>query len=396
MNRSPVIARQEDEESGWSELLSCDVQPLISEEVGLKVPVIDRDNRVLKMLLLRKQDRAADSSAIVRPVKAVLVVGGAGYLGSVLCRMLLQRGYRVRVLDSLLYGADPIGELEERPGFELIRGDMRHLEQVTKAMKSVDAVIHLAAIVGDEASRLDPEETIEANYLATRAVAEVSRYYQVNRFIFASTCSNYGASCEPDARLGESAPLNPLSLYARMKVESEQAFRELEDGNFAPTIFRMATLFGLSPRMRFDLVVNNFSVRAIREKVITVFGGTQWRPQLHVSDAAEAFVRCLDAPIERVRGEIFNIGGNALNCRIEDIAKVVAEEVPGTRMVVQSEKVDPRSYRVSFDKVERVLGFRPRINVRDGVREIVEAVKAGRFSDWPNPRYSNAMYLGMS
>jgi nucleoside-diphosphate-sugar epimerase len=396
MNRSPVIAREDDEKSGWGELLSRDIQPQVSEEVGFKVPVVDHDNRFVEILLLRKRDQAAPSSTTVRPVKGVLVVGGAGYLGSVLCRMLLQRGYRVRVLDNLLYGADSIAELTERPGFELVKADMRHLEQVTRAMKSVDAVIHLAAIVGDEASRLDPEETIEANHLATRAVAEVSRYYQVNRFIFASTCSNYGASSEPDASLDEDAPLNPLSLYARMKVESEQALRELEDGNFAPTTFRMATLFGLSPRMRFDLVVNNFSVRAMKEKSITVFGGKQWRPQLHVSDAAEAFMKCLDAPIERVRGQIFNVGGNTLNCRIQDIAKLVAEEVPGARMIVQSENVDPRSYRVGFDKVERVLGFRPRVNVRDGVREIIEAVKAGGFSDWPNPRYSNAMYLGAS
>jgi nucleoside-diphosphate-sugar epimerase len=396
MNRSPVIAREVDEDSGWAELLSRDLQSLISEEVGLKVPVVDRDNRVVEMVILRKQDRPSHSSARVRPVKGVLVVGGAGYLGSVLCRMLLRRGYRVRVLDSLLYGVDPIAELEHRPGFELVMADMRHLEEVTRAMKSVDAVIHLAAIVGDEASRLDPEETIEANHLATRTVAEVSRYYQVNRFIFASTCSNYGASSQPDASFSENSPLNPLSLYARMKVESEQALRELEDGNFAPTIFRMATLFGLSPRMRFDLVVNNFVVRAMREKVITVFGGTQWRPELHVLDAAEAFVKCLEAPIERVRGEIFNVGGNALNCRIEDVAKLVAEKVPGTRMVVQGEKVDPRSYRVSFDKAERVLGFRPRMTVRDGIREIAEAVKGGMFCDWPSPRYSNAMYLGMS
>jgi len=393
MNPSPAIARKEDEKSGWRDLFSRDICRLLSEADVLKVPVVDRGGRVIDMLLLHREDGTPPSQGMVLPVKAVLVIGGAGYLGSVLCRLLLQRGYHVRVLDSLMFGLDPIAELEGRPGFELVKGDVRHLEMVAKAMKSIDAVIHLAAIVGDEACNLDPEETIEANHLATRMVAEVSRYYQVNRFIFASTCSNYGASRDPDAWLTEDSAVSPVSLYARMKVESERAFLELEDENFAPTIFRMATLFGLSPRMRFDLVVNNFAIRALRQRTVTVFGGSQWRPLLHVTDAAEALVKCLEAPFGKVYGQVFNVGGNELNYRIEDVAHIVKDEVPEARIVVNEGKADPRNYRVAFDKVERALAFRPKMSLRDGVREILEAVRAGRFFDWPSSRYSNAAHL---
>ncbi|ODS41288.1 MAG: hypothetical protein A7315_02015 [Candidatus Altiarchaeales archaeon WOR_SM1_79] len=327
-----------------------------------------------------------------RGVNKVLVIGGAGYLGSVLSRKLLQKGYKVRVLDNLTYGDDGIRDLYNGDNFEFVKGDMRDISTVVDAIKGMDAVIHLAAIVGDPASALSPQKTIEVNYLATKLVAEVCKYHQINRFISASTCSVYGASFTPDTRSDENSPLNPVSLYAEMKIKSEEGLLEMVDGNFAPTILRMATLYGLSPRMRFDLVVNLLTAKAIFDNKITIFGGSQWRPNLHVEDAAEAFIKCLDASIEKVRGEVFNVGSNEQNYRIAQIGEMIHDIIPNAKLETL-EKDDERNYNISFDKISKVLGFGAMRCIKDGVLEIKQVVERGEIKDYKKEKYSNYKFL---
>jgi len=319
-------------------------------------------------------------------IRSVLVIGGAGYIGSVLVRRLLAQGYSVTVLDALLYGGDSIADLEGRPGFSLVEGDFRNVEVVVQALQFADAVVHLGALVGDPACALDERLTVEVNLAATRMIAEAARGFGVQRFIFASTCSVYGAA---NHMLDERSALNPVSLYARTKIESERVLLGLNDGSFEPVVLRFATIHGLSPRPRFDLVVNLLAARAVCEKSITIFGGEQWRPFVHVKDAVEAIVKCLQAPPYAVAGQVFNVGSNDQNHQIARLGELMKELIPDVQIRQKEDDVDVRNYRVSFSKISQRLGFVAHHTVRDGILEIKAAVADGRISDYRDARYSN-------
>jgi nucleoside-diphosphate-sugar epimerase len=316
----------------------------------------------------------------------VLVVGGAGYLGSALVPMLLNRGYRVRVLDSLLFGRESLKSVENHPNFELVHGDVREIEAVVQTMKGCDAVVDLAAIVGDPACEENPKLAMEINRAATRMLIDVGRGYGIRRFLFASTCSVYGAS---EFLMDEHAQVAPISLYAQTKIDSERLLLEAKCADFHPTILRLATLFGLSPRPRFDLVVNLLTVRAIRVGKITVYNGEQWRPFMHVYDAARAFLACLEAyNLDVVSGEVFNAGSFELNYRLSEIAEIISTIIP-TVEVERVENRDRRNYRVSFDKIHCRLGFVCERGLEQGVREITEMVRGSAVDDFSAEMFNN-------
>ena len=310
-----------------------------------------------------------------RGERRVLVTGGAGFIGSHLTRMLLDRGYQVRVLDNFTYGFAGLSAVRSHPRLEIISGDICSLRDVSRAMREVEGVIALAAIVGDPACNLDPEETINLNYAATKILAEAADFYRVQRLVFASSCSVYGASLKEDDLLNERSRLNPVSLYARTRVLSENIVFD-RCGDTEPVVLRLATVFGLSPRMRFDLVVNTLTARAVVDHTIAIFGGRQWRPNVHCRDAARAFLTALEAPGDKVAGEVFNVGGDENNHRISEIGDIVASIVGDVQVSLQNEIPDPRDYRVSFAKIQRVLNFVPEYSVRDGVREVASAMRA--------------------
>jgi len=322
-------------------------------------------------------------------VRHVLVIGGAGYIGSALVQQLLELGHHVRVLDLLLYGDAAIAKFYDHPSFELVHGDLRHIDTVVRATQGVDAIVHLGAIVGDSACSVCPDLTIEINLRATRTIAEIGKGFGIKRFIFASTCSVYGAS---DDVLDERSALRPLSLYARTKIESEKVLLSLADATFAPTILRFGTVYGLSGRPRFDLVVNLLAAQAIQDGEVGIFGGSQWRPLVHVRDAVEAIVLTLQAPLHNVRREIFNVGCNRENYQIADLGPIIREVVPTARVVTQRTE-DNRNYRVRFDKICHMLNFQPQYTVRDGVREVVDAFATGKVTDYRDPRYNNFNFL---
>jgi len=396
MNRNPIKTGHELTEEKKRKLLkNSKIRKKIPPGGTMKIPIVDENGKIVGIDFLygEKRRKITVTTSREKAVKNVLIVGGAGYLGSVLCRKLLDRGYRVRVLDNLLYGDEGIKELYENKNFGFIEGDMRDIQVVMDAIKNMDAVIHLAAIVGDPASALDPEETIEINYLGTKMLAEVCKYNQINRFIFASTCSVYGVSPTPETRISEESMLNPVSLYAEMKLRSERGILELMDENFSPTILRMATLYGLSPRMRFDLVINLLTAKAVADKKITIFGGEQWRPFLHVKDAAEAYLKCIEAPIAKIRGEIFNVGSNDQNHQIKDIGNIIHEVIPQAEIIIDKENVDRRDYNVAFDKINKTLGYQTMYKIREGVTEIKYAIEKGVIQDYTHPKYSNFKFL---
>jgi nucleoside-diphosphate-sugar epimerase len=321
----------------------------------------------------------------------ILVTGGAGYVGSHLTRQLLELGYPVRVLDKLAWGRESIAPLIGVAGFELLEGDICHIEDLVAGLEGCHGVIHLAGIVGDPACDLDPDATFAVNLASTRTIVDAARYRGVERFVFASTCSVYGAA--GDAWIDETSAVSPASLYAETNVQSEKMILEgLRDSDTVASVMRLGTVFGLSPRMRFDLVVNIMTAKAVSEHKLTVHGGEQWRPVVHAHDVARAAVACLEADADVVAGQVFNVGSEQGNYRVAELGKRVAAAVPGTRVEMASDSPDPRSYRVSFQKIRDALGFRCERSLDDGIREVADALRTGEIADFRDDRYYNVRY----
>ena len=322
---------------------------------------------------------------IEKPVGKVLVIGGGGYIGSVLTRRLLEAGYEVRVLDLLLFGQEPVRDLYTHPCFELIRGDFRRVDAVIHAVRGMDAVIHLGAIVGDPACALDEQTTLQTNYAATALVADVCKGSGVSRLVFASTCSVYGAG---ESTASEASKLNPVSLYAATKIDSEKILLASRNDRFHPTILRLGTAFGWSHRPRFDLVVNLLTAKSYFEKKVVILNEEQWRPFVHVKDIARAFQRMLEAPLCDVSGEVFNVGSDNMNHRLADIGRAIQCVASGVD-VVREVNTDRRNYRVSFDKIRTRLGFACEISLENGIREIDRHIRRGEIADYTRGRYHN-------
>jgi nucleoside-diphosphate-sugar epimerase len=292
----------------------------------------------------------------------------------------------VRVLDALLYGDAAIRDLYDHDRFDFVKGDSRNVESVVRAMSGMDAVVHLGEIVGDPATALDEKLTKEINLAATRLVAGVAKGYGARRFVYASSCSVYGTS---DEILSEQSVLNPVSLYARTKVGAENALLSLNGPDFHPVILRLATVYGVSPRPRFDLVVNLLTAKAVCDGEITIFGGDQWRPFVHVADAGRAIVRCLEAPLDNIKGQVFNVGSDEQNYTITQVGELIQRLIPEAKVIHRGDNVDKRNYHVSFAKIRRELGFEPHQTVEDSVRETGAALREGRIGDYRDKCYSN-------
>jgi nucleoside-diphosphate-sugar epimerase len=324
-----------------------------------------------------------------RDAQTVLVTGGAGYIGVPLVEALLRDGRRVRVLDVLLHGQQDMADRLTEAGAEVIVGDVRDDDARRAALQGADAVVHLAAIVGDPACGRDPELSNAVNVEGTRALVEDAQRAGVAHLVFASTCSNYGRMADPTVPITEEGVLAPVSLYAEQKVAMEQALLAGANG-MATTCVRFATVYGLAPRMRFDLTVNEFTLELWSGHKLEVFGEQFWRPYIHVRDAGRAVRAILDAPRDRVAGEVFNAGRSGENYRKLDLVELIGAQLPGRGEVVfvrRSE--DPRDYKVSFDKIRDVLGFETDMTVPDGVVEIISALDAGALPDPFDPRYRN-------
>lgn len=321
-------------------------------------------------------------------MQTVLVTGGAGYIGSVLVRILLQKGCRVRVLDSLKFGGDALYEVAQHPGFEFIRGDVRDKSVVAGALQGVDAVVHLAAIVGDPACSKFSEEAQEVNWTASAALFEAVEQASVKRFIFASTCSNYGKMADPNAYVDENSELRPVSLYAELKVKFEKLILNRHSAVCA-TALRFSTVYGFSPRIRFDLTVNEFTRNVCVTGKQEIWGPQFNRPYCHVYDLARSVVAVLDAPEATVRQQVFNVGDTKENYTKRMLMEVIQSEIPSAEAIYVDRTEDPRDYRVNCDKIRSVLGFEISRHVQDGVKEIIHLMRSGIISDPYSERFRN-------
>jgi len=324
--------------------------------------------------------------------KKIAVIGGAGYVGAVLVPQLLQQGYAVRVFDLYIYGDEPMAGVKDHPKLEQIHGDVRDQDAVRKAVAGCDALIHLACISNDPSVELDPGLSHSVNFESFEPLVKIAKEAGVKRFIFASSGSVYGVSESPNVT--EEHPLVPVSLYNKYKAMCEPVLLKEKSPTFVPVIVRPATLCGYSPRQRLDLTVNILTNHAVNNGKITVFGGEQMRPNLHLQDMCDLYSLLLKLPDEKIAGEIFNAGYQ--NYTVAETARlirgVVMKEMPekGEIEIITTPSDDIRSYRVSSEKIKNKLGFTPKYTIEDGARDLIKAFKAGKLpNSMTDTKYSN-------
>jgi nucleoside-diphosphate-sugar epimerase len=304
-------------------------------------------------------------------VRLVVVTGGSGYIGSVLTGLLLQAGYQVRVLDRFFFG----DTIPNNPNLEKVKIDSRALS--SNLLEGAYAVLDLAAISNDPAGELDPVKTLDINYRARRRLQELASDAKVEKYILASSCSVYGFQ---EGVLDENSPTNPLTTYAEANIRAEESALELlEKGtDMSVTLFRQATMYGLSPRMRFDLAINGMTLGLWEKGTIPMLrDGNQWRPMIHIRDTSKAFIAALGADKDKINGERFNVGSNEQNYQIMQCGELVAKGLGKPFEFTWYGEPDHRSYRVNFDKIKNVLGFTPDWTADKGAAEIAEALESG-------------------
>ena len=326
-------------------------------------------------------------------MKNILVTGGAGYVGSGLLKELLSNGYKVTCIDNLMFGGESLLDIWYNQNFTFINCDINNIKKLNDifSQNNFDAVIHLAAIVGDPACKLYSDLAKKTNWDSSKWLIEKSKSSGVSKFIFASTCSNYGKMDDPEAYVDENSKLSPVSLYAELKVKFEQyMLNEIDKkDDFSPTSLRFSTVYGLSSRMRFDLTVNEFTKDLALGKELIIFGEQFWRPYCHVKDFSNAFITVLNSPKEKVAYNVFNVGDTKENYTKKMIVDEIKKIIPNSKIKYVAKNDDPRDYRVNCDKIKKELGFKISMTVPDGIKEIKRVVLENLIKDPEDQKYYN-------
>jgi nucleoside-diphosphate-sugar epimerase len=325
-------------------------------------------------------------------MKKIIVTGAGGYVGVPLCETLLKKGYHVVALDRYFFGLDKMDGIKNNKNLEIVRDDLRYCD--VSIFKNAYAVMDLAGLSNDATAEIDPALTKAINYKGSERFAREAKKHGVERYLYSSSASVYGAGAKQSLSEGDS--LFPQTEYAKSKVAIEKVLTELKDKDFHPVLLRNATIFGLAPRMRFDLAVNIMTMRAWRDRVIYVMGGgEQWRPFVHVRDVVQAFMLSLEAPLEKVDGQIFNVGSSDLNYQIKQLAQFVVDIIPNVQIHTIPDDPDKRTYNLNFDKIRDVLGFQASVQIHEGVVEIKQALEKGIISPDDQTCYTLQWYKSL-
>ena len=313
-------------------------------------------------------------------MKRILLIGGEGYIGKVVKEKLVSSGYSVTSYDCILYQNQPSLN-NSNDGYSFIYGDMLDSKKLIKEIENSFTVVLLAGLVGDPITKKYPNESALINDTGVKNVIDLCANYDSNKFIFISTCSNYGL-IQSDELANENHELKPLSLYAKSKVFAENyILSQKEKTGMNPTILRFATAFGLSDRMRFDLTVNEFTRELSIGNDLLVYDSSTWRPYCHVQDFARLIQMIIEAPVDEVAWEVFNAGGNMNNATKQMIVDMILEKIPDGIVQYQEHGSDPRNYRVDFSKVTSILGFEPKYSIRNGIEEIITEIRNNKFTE---------------
>lgn len=391
MNKSPISIFEN--ELKIKKIIKSNLNLGTMMDRPLIIPVLNKKKKLLYLLktedlfeIFQKKNKKKYLSEIKKP--HILVVGGAGYIGSVLTFLLIKKGWKVKIVDKLLYEKKSLDQFKNNKNFSFINKDICDLSVQIEAIKDIDCVVFLAEIVGDPSCAAKPEVALKTNYLAMSSLANLCSYMSINRFIYTSSCSVYGANSIIDGFLDEESPLNPVSHYARIKLMSEKTLLSQSNYFFSPTILRLATVCGTSFRNRFDLVVNTFARNAFFSDKIIINGGSQWRPNIHVEDVAKGIIKVIEAPIEKVENQIFNLCNDSQNFMINDLGSKVKSIFPKCKIIKSNKNFDKRDYKVVSSKIKKILNFEATKTVEDALIEFKKLFEKKKFNPYKK-KYSN-------
>ncbi len=391
MNKSPIYIFEN--ELKIKKIIKSNLNLGTMMDRPLIIPVLNKKRKLLYLLktedlfeILQKKNKKKYLSEIKKP--HILVVGGAGYIGSVLTSLLLKKGWKVKIVDKMLYEKKSLDQFKNNKNFSLINKDICDLSVQIEAIKDIDCVVFLAEIVGDPSCAAKPEDALKTNYLAVSSLANLCSYMNINRFVYTSSCSVYGTNNLIDGFLDEESPLNPVSHYARIKLMSEKILLSQSNYFFSPTILRLATVCGTSFRNRFDLVVNTFARNAFFSGKITINGGSQWRPNIHVEDVAKGIIKVIEAPIAKVENQIFNLCNDSQNFVINDLGNKVKSIFPKCKIIKSNKNFDKRDYKVVSSKIKKILNFEASKTVDDVLIEFKKLFEKKKFNPFKK-KYSN-------
>ncbi len=367
-------------------------------DTALYVPIVNNNKEVKDILPVEKilnilEDKNLEKNINKKSLPKILIVGGAGFIGTVLATKLLEKNYHVTILDKLIYDNEVIRKnFKNKKNLKFILGDVCDLNTQIKVIKEIDIVVYLAEIVGDPACSAKPEDALKTNYLSVLSFANLCSYLAIEKFIYTSSCSVYGLD-KNNNLLNEKSNLNPVSHYARIKIMSEKALLTSANNYFKPTIVRLGTVFGPSKRMRFDLVVNTMSKFAYFKKKIDVYGGNQLRPNIHVEDVADGIISIIKAKKKNVENEIFNLSNDKLNLKIIQIAKKIKKVFKNANLNIIKTSLDHRNYKVTSNKIKNKTGFVAKKSIENALKEMKNMFKFKKITNPNNKKYNNFLSL---
>lgn len=325
-------------------------------------------------------------------MKTIFITGGSGYLGEVLIKKLLKKKYKIINLDPMFFSSSSFNQFKNKniKNFIGVTEDKYILNEIFQNNK-IDTIIHLSGVSNDPTALLDSKLTEKSNVFATKLLVNMAKKNKVKKFLFASSCSVYGFTGDKKA-VNEKSKLNPLSAYSKSKVIGEKIVLKEKSKKFKVNCLRMGTLYGPSPRMRFDLALNVMVGSAIQEKEIIINGGDQWRPFLHIEDAADAFIKLLENNNKKLNGQIYNVGSNTENYQIKNLAYTIKKLIPEGKIKFRK-NFDNRSYKGNFDKIKKHLKWEPKKKIQDGAKSVIELFKKGKIKNFKDKNYYNIKRL---